>query len=397
MRPGGYSSHGGYSRRGQIQPIDLPGASRESAISISELNDRTRDLVEQSFGIFWVRGEVTDFNKNKNGHWYFCLRDHNATMPCVVWNGDQYRIPAPPDDGMEVIAQVKMNFYSGKGQLQLRVGRMEAAGDGLWRKAIELTISKLTAEGLLAAERKRDLPRYPRCVGIVTSPSGAALRDIVAVAHRRRPGMRLVVSPATVQGDTAPRSICRAISLLMQWGCADVLIIGRGGGSREDLHAFNDERVARAVANSTIPTISAVGHEIDTTVCDLVADVRAATPSVAAERAIPALSDMYDALVARRRRLTSAILRRGDSASMDLKTAAKDMRLASERALRSRRSEISGVAGRLNVLSPLATLSRGYSIARDSDGHTLSSVEEFPTGKDFELLLKDGTVSARTR
>lgn len=397
MRPGGYSGHGGYSRRGQIQPVDLPGASRESAISISELNDRTRDLVEQSFGTFWVRGEITDFKKNKNGHWYFCLRDHNAQMQCVVWSGDQYRIPAPPDDGMEVIAQVKMNFYSGKGQLQLRVGRIEAAGDGLWRKAIEMTIAKLTGEGLLAAERKRDLPRYPRCVGIVTSPSGAALRDIIAVAHRRRPGMKLVVSPATVQGDTAPRSICRAIDLLMEWGCADVLIIGRGGGSREDLHAFNDERVARAIAKSAIPTISAVGHEIDTTVCDLVADVRAATPSVAAERAIPALSEMYDALLARRRRLTSAILRRGDSASMDLRTAAKDMRLASQRAVHARKTEMSAIAGKLNALSPLATLARGYSIARGADGETLSSVSQFPAGREFLLQLRDGSLHATAK
>jgi exodeoxyribonuclease VII large subunit len=394
VRPSGYSGHGGYSRRGQIQPVDLPGASRDSAISISELNDRTRNLVEQSFGVFWVRGEVTDFKKNKNGHWYFCLRDHNSQMPCVVWNSDQFRIPAPPDDGMEVIAQVKMNFYSGKGQLQLRVGRMEAAGDGLWRKAIELTISKLTAEGLLAQERKRDLPRYPRCVGIVTSPNGAAFRDIIAVAHRRRPGMRLVISPATVQGDTAPRSICRAIDMLVHWGCADVLIIGRGGGSREDLHAFNDERVARAVANSKIPTISAVGHEIDTTVCDLVADVRAATPSVAAERAIPALSEMYDALVARRRRLTSAIVRRGDSASMDLRTTAKDMRLASQRAIHARKTEISAIAGRLNALSPLATLSRGYSIARGPAGETLSSLSQFPEGRNFVLQVSDGSLNA---
>lgn len=394
MRPSGYSGHGGSSRRGQIQPVDLPGASRESAISISELNDRTRDLVEQSFGIFWVRGEVTDFKRNKNGHWYFCLRDHNAQMQCVVWSGDQYRIPAPPDDGMEVLAQVKMNFYSGKGQLQLRVGRMEAAGDGLWRKAIEQTIAKLTTEGLLAPDRKRNLPLYPRCVAVVTSTTGAALRDIVAVAHRRRPGMRLVVAGAAVQGDTAPRELCRAIDRVMRWGCADVLIIARGGGSREDLHAFNHERVARAVATSSIPTISAIGHEIDTTVCDLVADVRAATPSVAAERAIPSLSEMADALAARRRRLVFATRRRGESASLDLKTVAKDMRLASRRVIQLRKAELTGIAGRLDALSPLATLSRGYSIARGANGETLSSVRNFSEGRDFTLQLKDGKVSA---
>jgi exodeoxyribonuclease VII large subunit len=392
-----YQSHGGYSRRGQINPVDLPGASRESAISITDLNDRTRSLIEQTFGTFWVRGEVTDFKRNKNGHWYFCLRDHNAQMQCVVWSSDQWRIPAPPDDGMEVIAQVKMNFFAGKGTLQLRVGRIEAAGDGLWRKAIEMTIAKLTGEGLLAPERKRQLPAYPKCVAIVTSTTGAALRDIVAVAHRRRPGMKLVVAGAAVQGETAPREICRAISKVMSWGCADLLIIGRGGGSREDLHAFNNEHVARAVANSAIPTISAVGHEVDTTVCDLVADVRAATPSVAAERAIPALSDMYNALVTRQRRMNIAIQRRGQSASMDLKTTARDMRVASQRALQSRRADMSSVAGRLHALSPLATLARGYSIARDADGKTLSSVGDFVQSPEYDLILRDGIVPSRVR
>jgi exodeoxyribonuclease VII large subunit len=396
MRYGRPDDHSGFSRRGQIEPVALPGASRDSAMTISQLNDRTRDVVEQSFGVFWVRGEVVDFKRHKSGHWYFCLRDHTAQMQCVVWASDQWRIPAPPDEGMEIIAQAKMSFFANRGTLQLRIGRMEAAGDGLWRKAIEMTIAKLTGEGLLALERKRDLPQYPKCVAVVTSTSGAALRDIVAVAHRRRPGMKVVISGAAVQGETAPREICRAIDRVMRWGCADVLIIGRGGGSREDLHAFNDERVARAVAKSMIPTISAVGHEIDTTVCDLVADVRAATPSVAAERAIPALSDMFNALVARRRGLTSAIQRRGESASMDLKTTAKDMRLASQRALASRRSEMGGIAGRLHALSPLSTLARGYSIARDHDGRTLSSVEDFAAPREFDLILRDGTVPARS-
>ena len=389
-------SHGGYSRQGQIQPTGLPGASRESAIPISDLNERTRELVEQSYGVFWVRGEVTDFKRNKNGHWYFCLRHRNSQMSCVVWSSDQYRIPATPDDGMEVIAQARMSFYSGKGTLQLRIGRIEAAGDGLWRKAIELTIAKLTSEGLMAPERKRQLPRYPRVLGIVTSTTGAALRDILAVAHRRRPGMRIVIANAAVQGDAAPRELCRAIDRVLRWGYADVLIIGRGGGSREDLHAFNDERVARAVASSTIPTISAVGHEIDTTVCDLVADVRAATPSVAAERAIPSLADLRDVLVTRRRHMVSAIQRRGTAATLDLKTVARDMRLASLRAVEVRKAGMAGAAGKLNALSPLATLARGYSIARDDDGTTLSSIEDFPGEREFDLILRDGTVRAKS-
>jgi exodeoxyribonuclease VII large subunit len=208
--------------------------------------------------------------------------------------------------------------------------------------------------------------------------------------------MELVVASASVQGETAPREICRALNMIMKWGCADVLIIGRGGGSREDLHAFNDERVARALARSPIPTISAVGHEVDTTVCDLVADVRAATPSVAAERAIPALADMADALRSRHRRLTHVIQRRGESAVMDLRTAARDLRLASMRAVESRKGQVGTIAGKLNALSPLATLERGYAIAQDTSGKTLTSVADFPSGTDFTLTIKDGTIRAKS-
>jgi exodeoxyribonuclease VII large subunit len=384
-----------YTRRGQIEPLDLPGASKSSAITITELNDRTREVVERSFGVFWVRGEVTDFKRHKSGHWYFSLRDSSSQMSCVVWAKDQWRIPAPPDEGMEVVAQAMMSFYQQRGQLQLRIGRMEAAGDGLWRKAMELTIAKLTSEGLLDKERKRALPRFPKCVAVVTSTSGAAIRDIVSVAHRRRPGLRIVVSGAVVQGEMAPRSICHAISRVVSWGCADVLIVGRGGGSREDLWAFNEERVARSLAACNIPTISAVGHEIDTTICDLVADARAATPSAAAEAAVPSLSEIVATLEVQKRRLVKSVDRRRESAVLDLRAVARDMRLASSRSVERRRAMISSSAGRLNALSPLATLARGYAIARDDSGKTLSSVRALEESKSFGLTVKDGTVQAR--
>lgn len=382
-------------RRGQIESPDIAGASRESAVTISELNERTKSLIDRSFGQFWIRGEVSDFKKYRGGHWYFCLRDSTAQMSCVVWGSDQWRIPAPPDDGMQVVALAQMTFYPVKGNLQLRITKLEAAGDGLWRKAMELTIARLTADGLMAAERKRALPRFPRCVAIVTSTSGAAVRDIIAVAHRRRPGLRIVVAGAAVQGDGAAGSLCAAIERVVRWGSADVLIVGRGGGSREDLWAFNDERVARAVAGCRIPTISAVGHEIDTTVCDLVADVRAATPSAAAETAIPALEDMYGMLVGQRRRLAGVVQRRSESARLDLNTIARDMRAASMRAVEKRRGQIGGAAGRLNALSPLAVLGRGYAVARDADGTALTSASQFVPGANFNLLLHDGVVGAR--
>ncbi|HVF38405.1 MAG TPA: exodeoxyribonuclease VII large subunit [Gemmatimonadaceae bacterium] len=377
------------------KPVAVPGATRDTAITISELNEETRTLVERSFGFFWVRGEVTDFKSHRNGHWYFSLRDATSQMSCVVWSRDQQRIPAPPDEGMQVIALAQMTMYPARGTLQLRIGRIDAAGDGLRRKAMQLTIDRLRADGLLDPERKRALPRFPSCVAIVTSSSGAALHDIISVAHRRRPGLRIVVSCASVQGDTAPRQICNAIRRVVKWGSADVLIVGRGGGSREDLWAFNDERVARAIAGCSIPVISAVGHEIDTTVCDLVADMRVATPSVAAEAAVPALPELHGVLELHRRRIVASLQRRHESAALDLKTVARDMRLASLRSFEQRKGQLSTVAGRLNALSPLGTLARGYAVARDTGGRTLSSVSDFREGDPFRLILHDGEIHAR--
>ena len=382
-------------RRGQIESPDIAGSSRESAVSISELNERTRGLIEQSFGTFWVRGEISDFRKYRSGHWYFGLRDSAAQMSCVIWSSDQWKIPAPPDDGMQVVALAQMAFYAVKGTLQMRITKLEAAGDGLWRKAMALTIEKLTADGLMAPERKRAIPKFPRCVAVVTSTSGAALRDIVAVAHRRRPGLRIVVAGASVQGEGAPDSLCAAIARVVLWGQADVLIVGRGGGSREDLWAFNDERVARAIAGCPIPTISAVGHEIDTTVCDLVADFRAPTPSAAAESAIPALADMQAALLAQRRRMGLAVQRRAEASRVELRKHAREMRVASVRAVEERHARLRSTAGHLNALSPLAVLARGYAVARGADGETLSSVSDFGIDREFELMLRDGRIKAR--
>ncbi len=392
---GGRRFEGGVSPYAPVNASD-PGCSRETAISITELNQTVKEIVEQSFETFWVKGEVGDFKANRSGHWYFSLRDRASQMSCVIWASDQRGIPAPPDDGMQVIVQAQLTMYSVNGRLQLRITKMEARGEGLWRKAMQQTVDRLTADGLLAPERKRQLPRYPRVLAIVTSMTGAALRDIIAVASRRRPGLRIVVSATSVQGGDAPAEIVAAIRRVMVWGRADVLIVGRGGGSREDLWAFNDEGVARAVAACRIPVVSAVGHEIDTTVCDLVADVRAATPSAAAETVIPTIIDMRAVLVAQQRRLSGAVRRRAELAQTDLRAVARDMRLASLRNVDYRRAHIAAMAGRLNALSPLATLERGYTVARGVDGATLSSVEQFDVGVSFELMFRDGTVRAVT-
>jgi exodeoxyribonuclease VII large subunit len=248
--------------------------------------------VEGAFVPLWVRGEISDFKAHRNGHWYFCLRDQVAQVRCVMWARDARRLPALPDDGMQVVALGQVSVYAARGDVQLVVKAMEAQGDGLWRKALDQTRAKLLADGLLDPARKRALPKHPRRVAIITSPDGAALHDIIAVARRRSPLVELVVVPAKVQGDGAAEELRAALERVARWGDVDVVIIGRGGGAREDLWAFNDERLARAVAACPVPVVSAVGHEVDLTICDLVADLRAATPSAAAEAIVPVLADV---------------------------------------------------------------------------------------------------------
>ena len=375
----------------------IPGASPESAISVSTLTQTAKDVVEGAFIPLWVRGEVSDFKSHRNGHWYFSLRDLSSQLRCVVWSRDQIAIPAAPDDGMQVAALGLLGVYAARGEMQFTVKRLEADGDGLWRKALERTRVRLEADGLLAATRKRALPRFPRRIAFVTSASGAALRDVVAVLRRRAPAVELVVAHASVQGETAPLELCAALDRVCRWGGADLVIIGRGGGSRDDLWAFNDERVARAVAACPVPTISAVGHEVDVTLCDLVADFRAPTPSAAAEAASPSREEIALTLGAHRQRLVAAmegcLFEPRDRAA----AAARMLGAAAERHVAERRTSLAALAGRLNALSPLATLERGYAAALGADGATLTSAAQFTAGTDFTLRLRDGEVDATTR
>src|SRR5262249_46396682 len=233
-----------------------------------------------------------------------------------VWSRDQRGIPASPDDGMQVSAFGRLSVYAARGEMQFTVVRMEAQGDGLRQKALERTRARLEADGLLRPERKRPLPRFPRVIAVVTSLDGAALHDIIAVLRRRAANVRLIIVPAKVQGDSAVLELCAALDRVNRWGKADLCIVGRGGGGREDLWAFNDERVARAVAACNVPTISAVGHEVDMSICDLVADMRAPTPSAAAEAATRSRAELQNELRRMSLRMgaaaRSAIRRRSD-------------------------------------------------------------------------------------
>ncbi|HXL86799.1 MAG TPA: exodeoxyribonuclease VII large subunit, partial [Gemmatimonadaceae bacterium] len=373
------------------------GFTPDRPASVSDVALETRALVEAGLHPLWVRGEISDFKRHRNGHWYFCLRDASAQIKCVVWSRDQRGLPAPPDDGMQVVLYGQMTVYAARGELHLKVMRIEAEGDGLWRKAMELTLAKLRREGLLEESRKRPIPQFPKRVAVVTSPDGAAVRDIVAVLRQRNSGVQLVVCAAKVQGERAPAEIAAAIRRVGRWGLADVLIVGRGGGGKEDLWAFNDERVARAIATCPIPVISAVGHEVDITVCDAVADLRAATPSAAAAAACVARDEIERAFAQARRDLSEAIAARLRDARVELDRVRKHIGQASERVVVAKRSSLGTAAARLNALSPLATLSRGYAVARDADGHALTSVRQFKRGLEFGLLLHDGSINAETK
>ena len=375
----------------------FPGASPSSAIAVSTLTQTAKDVVEGAFLPLWVRGEVSDFKRHRNGHWYFCLRDRSSQLRCAVWSRDQRGIPASPDDGMQVMALGQLGVYAARGEMQFTVRRMEADGDGLWRKALELTRQRLEADGLLAPERKRALPRSPRRIAFITSASGAALRDVMAVLRRRAPGVELVVVHAAVQGEAAPLELCAALRKVARWGQADLVIIGRGGGSREDLWAFNDERVARALAACPVPTISAVGHEVDVTLCDLVADLRAPTPSAAAEAAVLSREELLLTLGAHRQRLVTAMEGSLFDSRDRARSASAAITTSMSRRLSDRQAGLAASAGRLNALSPLATLERGYAVARAEHGATLTSAAQFAAGQEFTLRLRDGDVDATTR
>ena len=377
-----------------VASSEYPGESPQSAVAVSTLTQTAKDVIEGAFIPLWVRGEISDFKSHRNGHWYFCLRDSTSQIRCVVWKRDQRGIPAAPDDGMQVAAFGRLTVYAQRGEMQYTVTKLEAEGDGLRRKALEITRARLEADGLLSLERKRPLPRFPRVIAVVTSPDGAALHDIVAVTRRRSANVRLVVVPAAVQGDNAPEELCYALDQINRWGGADLVIVGRGGGSREDLWAFNDERVARAVAACRTPTISAVGHEVDLSICDLVADHRAPTPSAAAETATRSRAELESELRKHSLRVAGATRSVIRDCGDRVRHLARDVAGAGAANVAARRSELQSVASRLNTLSPVSTLARGYAVARASNGATLGSVSQFRDGMRFDLVVRDGIVPA---
>lgn len=292
--------------------------------SVAEVNRKARMVLESGIGEVWVEGELSRVTVHSSGHWYFNLKDEQAVVACAMFRNDNARVPFAPKDGLKVQMLARPSLYEASGRYQLIASQMEEAGKGSLQEQFEKLKAKLAAEGLFDAARKKPLPLLPRKIGVVTSPTGAAIRDIIHVLTRRFSNVEILLAPVVVQGPTAAKSIAAAIGYLNSRADIDVLIVGRGGGSIEDLWCFNEEVVARAIADSGIPVISAVGHEIDFTIADFVADVRAPTPSAAAELAVPVKAELEEAVGLYARRL-----RRG------LRARVQDFRLRLNRAAHS--------------------------------------------------------------
>ena len=388
--------------------------------SVTQVNRAVKVLLEDTIESLWISGEVANWTRARSGHCYFTLKDEQAQLRCVMFKTGAASLPADPKEGTIVRALGGLTLYEARGEYQLVVRRLEAEGaEGLWRQAFEQLRSKLEAEGLFAPERKRPLPRFPEAVGVVTSLAGAALADILTVIRRRAPWTRVIVRGARVQGEGAGEEVAEAIRALGGSGLVDVLIVGRGGGSLEDLWAFNEEVVARAIVACPVPVISAVGHEIDVTISDLVADVRVPTPSAGAETVVEDGDGLGDALGTSRTRISGALRaiasRRREVLGLRLsqlrhsgvglvrprREAVDRVGDRMESAIRGlttlRRARLTEVAGKMDVLSPLATLRRGYALPQDADGRILRSVEAFAEGDRFALRVSDGSVPCEVR
>ncbi len=383
--------------------------------SVSEVNGSVKAMLEDYLPPLWVSGEVANWKRHRSGHCFFTLKDEHAQLRCVLWRSDAARLPMDPEDGMNVRAFGGLTLYEARGDYQLVARKVEAEdAEGLWRLAFEKLRKKLDAEGLLAPTRKRPVPRFPECVGVVTSPSGAALRDILSVIGRRAPWTRVLVRGCRVQGDGAAAEVARAVEVLAASGRCQVIIVSRGGGSIEDLWAFNEEAVARAICRSPVPVISGVGHEVDVTITDLVADLRAPTPSAAAEAAVQdgealvrslrrlpeRLTRALRGCAERRRRsvdtglerLERALRRRLDPMEGRVVRGLAGLERGMARQADRRRQALAASAGKLEALSPLATLRRGYAVAQDPEGKLLRRVADLPPGTAFDLRLWDGRV-----
>lgn len=409
--------------REELRVSTVPTSTLTAApqtLTVSELTARIKDLLEGGFPSVWVSGEVSNFSRPQSGHCYFTLKDDVAQIRAVMWRGTASRLKFDLADGLDVICRGHLDVYAPRGSYQLVVDELEPKGVGALELALRKLREKLSAEGLFDPARKRQLPAFPKRLAFVTSPTGAAVRDFLEVLRRRWRGVEVLIIPARVQGEGSVAEIVAGIRAANRLQPApDVLVVGRGGGSLEDLWSFNEEAVVRAIAGSRIPTVSAVGHEIDVTLSDLAADVRALTPSEAAERVVPAADELASRLRHHRERLRVASLRRLAVARTRLEGISSQRpfrrpfdivhdrsrqldELAARGAaglrglLHDRQRRFANLAGKLHSLSPLAVLERGYTITQDS--RTLKVIRSAGQVRDSQLIATkfvDGTVTSR--
>jgi exodeoxyribonuclease VII large subunit len=386
--------------------------------SVSNLNERIRTLLESSLSDVWVKGEISNFHYHQSsGHMYFTLKDDKGEIRCAMFRNQNRYIKFKPDNGMEIKVFGLVTFYAQRGQVQLKVSLMEPEGQGDLHRKFELLKQSLKEEGLFNPLHKVSIPKYPTKVGVVTSGSSAAFNDIIKVLHRRAPHVEIVLRSVIVQGNDAPADIAHGIDMMDKYGRVDALIIGRGGGSIEDLWAFNEEVVARSIFKAKTPTISAVGHETDFTISDFVADVRAPTPSSGAELASTSLEDILNSLKEVGGKINSSfqrILERGyvgldhlenrisiQDPSKKIKIKFDTLLQLKQRILRSMNvtkneydGSITALEKRLIALGPSQVLDRGYSIAYTDLGEIIRQAEDIKIGAPFILKTKKGSMGA---
>ena len=398
--------------------LDLQFEDERRILSVSDLNQEARLLVEGGLGSVWVEGEISNLARPASGHMYWTLKDARAQVRCAMFRQAARRVEFPIDDGQQVLVKARASVYEARGEFQLIVDYLEEAGVGMLRRRFEALKRKLAAEGLFDAERKQPLPAMPARIGVVTSPTGAAIRDVLIALRRRFPATSVLIYPTSVQGDGAPEEIVRALRLADERADCDVVIVTRGGGSIEDLWAFNEEIVARAIAAMTIPVISGVGHETDFTIADFVADVRAPTPSQAAELAVPEQTEFVARLnryldhlrraaargIADETRKLDALAHRLNRAHPGVAVRASHQRLdeLEARLGRAIKTRIERFGHRLTLaeraltsLSPLATLDRGYAIvSRQDDGSVITDSATATPGAPIDVSLARGHLTA---
>ena len=371
-------------------------SSVDGAVSVTAVARAARRSVEGNLGPLWIRGEICGLKAYSSGHWYFTIRDAESQIRCVMWRTYSQQVRPKPAEGTEAFIFATPTVWEEKGEFRLNVTRMipsEALGDQV--REYERVKKLLEADGLFDPARKRALPAMATCIAVVTSTDGAALKDIVTVTRKRWPAVRLIVVSARVQGETAEAELVRALTIVNRIRPVELCILGRGGGAKEDLLIFNREAVCRALAQVRVPTISAVGHETDVTLTDFVADVRAATPSAAAEMAVRDRSDVEARVHTLGSRLANGLTRHTRVSSERLFRTGDRMIAAIARLREQQHRRVDRLGSQLDALSPLRVLERGYSMARDADGKVLRRIADFAPGLHFTLRVQDGEVPSR--